>query len=141
MKKKALSILFAICIMASSCLSVSAAESPNGRYVNYFKLTRTSVVTAAKQKTDTVKNMYICVLPDRNYSDAWAQGKETLNFRARTSDQSYASNLYQTKSQGPNQFIFYYSNQGKIYNSYRLAAQYDPNNPYDYAAVAVGWTP
>lgn len=71
---------------------------------------------------------------------SWYEGEEMIHARARDTGNNWASNLVSTKYAGTFK-PSYLSGHGAWGYSYKLAVQYDDDNPYDYAYVTVNWEP
>lgn len=78
-------------------------------------------------------------------SDGWnTSGNEWVYFRGRNGSGTVQAteldhrNYYGTLREG---YLAYYSGYGNVGGYYRMAIEYDNDNPYDYVKLTVGWAP
>lgn len=139
LKRTFASIASALMLMTAVALPASAAVK---NAVLYASINGGATVSSVSAKKESAGNFTFVAQP--NSSDGWSsQGDEWVYFRGRSSDGAQATSLAHksysgTKVDGQ---LGYYSGYGLIGTYYKMAIEYDSNNPYEYVNLYVSWIP
>lgn len=134
--------LFAVGLAVMSLATSAMPAMAQSRSENFFVyLNGGSVVSSGSAKKEVSGTMYTYTQERPGTSVEWVQGQETVNLRGRSSGGgTKVTALKQTKYSGAN-YLTYLSGYGTIGNYYKLAVQYDSDNPYQKLDLQCTWRP
>lgn len=84
------------------------------------------------------------VTPSPNGSDGWSnKGDEWVFVRGRTAAGQHATELghYAYRGTASTKWLGYLSGKAKVNSNYKVAIEYDNDNPYEYVDLIVTWVP
>ena len=141
--KKIYAIMMALVLMVSAfSIPASAAgyaiENMSARIYGGARVSSQSA-----QKNNTNYEFYYNASPKT--SDGWSTaGNEWVYFRGRNADGSQrATELDHRNYTGRlvEGYLLYEAGHGVVGAYYKMAIEYDNNNPYEYVNLSVGWAP
>lgn len=102
-----------------------------------------SVVSSkmAEKPTATALPMWAWVVEQEGTTVKWLPS-EYVNIRGRSPSNAYATTVEQTNSPDEGKISLYYlDGYGQQGSYYKMAVQYDNNNPYTHLELTVTWSP
>lgn len=136
-KKIAAAMAAVVCLAGTVVVPVMAETG-----IDTFYITKGggSVVSSFSYKKEAAGGMFYTVKENPKNSITWVQGKEIVNLRGRTINNTKCTGLASRSTRGSGT-MYYNSGYGKLNEFYRLAVQYDSSNPYTKLDLICTWTP
>lgn len=137
--RKLLAVGLAVMSLATSAVVPAMAESRTENFTVY--LNGGSIVSGGSARKEVSGKMYAYVSERPGTYVDWVQGAEVVNLRGRSANgQVKVTSLRQTAYSG-GYYMTYYSGYGNLNSYYKLAVQYDDENPYEYLELQCSWRP
>lgn len=136
--KKALSTIMAT-LALTFCVTVPVLAEQKTETFHVY-LGGGSDVSSQSARKDVGGGMWYNVKEAPGTSITWVQGVETVNLRGRTSAGTKCTALAQRSTRGTG-IMKYYSGYGVMGNRYKIAVQYDSDNPYQHLELQCSWIP
>lgn len=140
-KKRLLTAILAMAIMVSAVAIPASATDYVIETLRADMGGGATVSSKVSKKTLTRRSMFYNALAAT--SDGWSKkGDEYVYFRGRSSNGStrvtdLARRNYSGTARSGN--MKYASGYGYVGHKYKIAIEYDNNNPYDFVRLTVGW--
>lgn len=132
-------------IMMVSAMAIPASAAGIAEEVMYARIYGGATVSSSSaQKSTTRPSLYYNALPASD--DGWsAAGNEWVYFRGRdaigTTQVTYVDHKNYDGYTLPENYLAYLSGYGSKGSFYKMAIEYDNNNPYEYVNLNVNWAP
>ena len=133
--------MFCALVLTVSMLAVPASAASHRENLKAY-IYGGAVVSSVSAKKERSGNYNYSASPYT--SDGWsARGDEWVYIRGRHQNYAQATNFARINYTGRQKdgSLTYLSGYGKMNDYYRVAIEYDNNNPYQYVYLAVSWNP
>ena len=134
-------------LMATALIATAFVFPANAAYTAtenfHVYINGGSVVSSkrAEKQLATALPMWAWVVEQEGSSVDWLPS-EYVNIRGRSPSNQYATTVEQTNSTDEGQISLYYlDGYGQQGSFYKMAVQYDNNNPYTHLELTVTWSP
>lgn len=141
--KKLFAIMLAMVLMVSA-LAIPASAANSAVEEMYAEIYGGATVSSQSARKNVTRNSLYYNAKAAS-SDGWnTSGNEWVYFRGRNGAGTVQAtnyerrNYYGTLREG---YLTYFSGYGSVGSYYKMAIEYDNDNPYQYVLLDVGWAP
>lgn len=140
--RKTIASLMSLALIATTFISPTSAASIATEDFHVY-INGGSVVSSqmAEKRSATGLSMWAWVVEQEGTTVDWLPS-EYVNIRGRSPSNAYATSVEQTNSPDAGDIHLYYlDGYGQMGSYYKMAVQYDNNNPYTHLELTVTWSP
>lgn len=141
MKLKRMIVCFVSAVMLMTAIALPASAETRTATM-YASINSGATLSSRSAKKESGGSFAFSASP--NSSSGWStKGDEWVYFRGRTAGGSQATSLLHKSYKGTkvSGLLEYYRCYGYIGSYYKMAIEYDNNNPYEYVDLYVRWIP